>query len=608
MDMNETKIQETHLNKLRWMAERRVGTSSADASEGNELLRLVHELEVTQVELEMQNEELRGTRDAIEQAKTKYEHLYRNYAALFNFAPIGYLTIDRDGVISDINIAAAIMLKGPRSSLVKRRITDFIHGEDQDGFYYHKLACQREEDVKTFEIRMKQVDCGLFDARLQMQLISPGFGDEQQYSIALMDVSEHVELSSNFALQQACLEAAATVSDMASLLQTYVGLVKDYLKCDAVGIRLRDHGANIPYQAYDGFSQAFYASESPLSLPTYGCMCAAVIRKTTDPKLPYFTPNGSFYVNGTGRFLATAPPEDPGKMCNLCNDQGYESVALIPITIDATVEGLIHVADRRENAFPRRLVEALESVGMRLGLAIRQLRLQERLRETVGLLRHLSSHLLTAQEDEQQRIAMELHDGCGQDLNVLKLRLKGLQNSLPSDAGDLRQTCSHLLGYMDKIINDVRDLAHGLKPAALDTLGLATAARQVIRELSANSGIQVEMDLALLDRIERPEAQVCLFRILQEAMTNIIKHAQATRVSVSAVENNRHLQVCIRDNGVGFDFRPRNGLNGSGRGMGLSAMTLRSQMIGATISIESAPGKGTNLTVNVPRAMPGDDP
>ncbi len=313
-----------------------------------------------------------------------------------------------------------------------------------------------------------------------------------------------MQLSTSFALQQNCLELACSINDLEVLFRAYVQLVKSYLRCDAVGIRIRDDAGNTPYQAYDGFSQAFCESECPLSPHTDPCLCTTVIQGTTDPSLPFFTEKGSFYIHGTSRFLATIPAEHRGKTRNVCNAQGYESVALIPVTIDNTIEGLIHVADHRENYFPLRVVETLENVAFRLGLTVQRFHLQEEVGESMDALNDLSSHLLTVQEDEQRRIAMELHDGCGQDLNVLKLRLKCLQNRLPADAVDLIRECDGLMLLSDKIINDIRNIAHGLKPAALDALGLTIAVKQILREFSVYAEAEVETNIDLLDQIEDP--------------------------------------------------------------------------------------------------------
>ncbi len=601
--MTGHKTEDPHWTELRRRAERLVGPPSAefDHQVGQDITRLIHELEVNQTELEMQNDELSKSRDTVEAARHEYEKLYRNYAGLFNFAPIGYLVIDRDGVIHEINLAAAILLNAPRSRLTGRCITDFIHRDDQDCFYYQKLACQKGPESSMFELKMKRADGFFFDAQLQMQSFSEAPIDEQRYTVSIVDISEHVQLSSSFVLQQHCLELACRAATMQELLAGYVQRVKSYLQCDAVGIRIRDEAGNIPYQAYDGFSQAFYESESPLCLDTDQCMCIAVIKATTDPGQPFFTDNGSFYINATTRLLATVSPQDLGATRNVCNAHGYESVALIPIGIGDTIQGLIHVADRRENRFSLRLVENLEDVGSRLGLAIQRFHLQQRLHESVDSLNDLTRHLLTVQEDEQRRIAMELHDGCGQDLNVLKLRLRNLQRRLPADAADLIKECDGLLAYSDKIIDDIRNLAHGLTPAALETLGLTAATRQMIREYSTYADVQVEADIDLLDRIEDPKTRVCLFRIFQEALTNVHKHAQATWVVLAASREGGTIRIRIEDNGIGFDAQKQFYRANNHMGMGMSAMSLRCRMIGADLSLDSEAGKGTRWVIKLPR-------
>ena len=110
----------------------------AGVEEQADFQRLMQENRTRSIQSLVQDAESTGKRDTVEEVKYQYDRLYRNYAALFNFAPIGYLTIDRDGVIDDINLTAAIMLNAPRSTLTKRSIVDYIHHDDQDGFYYQK--------------------------------------------------------------------------------------------------------------------------------------------------------------------------------------------------------------------------------------------------------------------------------------------------------------------------------------------------------------------------------------------------------------------------------------------------------------------------------------
>ncbi len=604
--MSEKTFEDTYWMEIRRRAELLAGQPppGVDRFEGYALSRLIDEIQVNQIEMEMEIEALTKSRDAIAADKTKYEKLYRDYARLFNSAPIGHLIVDRDGVIQEINPSAAASLNAPGSTLAGRCITDFIHGDDQPGFYYQKLNCHRNHKTAAFEMKMKKADGWCFDARLQMQAISNPCALESRYSIALMDISGHVQLSSGYALQQDCLKLGYRANDVGELLDAYVKLLKSYLGCCAVGIRIRDDTEEIPYVAYDGFSSAFFESECQLSLDTDRCMCTTVINGTTDPDMPFFTENGSFYINGPAHLEGLMPEGDRFMTRNVCHVYGYDSVALMPITMGNTVEGLIHVADRRENTFPLRVVETLEDVASLLGMTLQRFYLQKRLNKSVGALNHLSSHLLTVQEDEQRRIAMELHDGCGQDMNVLRLHLKTIQQRLPADAIELKKECYQLFIYSGKIINNIRRIAHDLKPAALDVLGLTAAARQMIREFSIYSKIPVEAKMDCLDRVVDPKVQVSLFRIFQEALTNVHKHARATWVLISASHIGRSIVIQIRDNGVGFDARRQVDRDAGLKGMGLSAMALRCRMIGAELSIASEPGKGTRLAISLAHPDP----
>jgi len=183
-------------------------------------------------------------------------------------------------------------------------------------------------------------------------------------------------------LSHRLLSIANRHREMTPLLSQFVAEVKAFTSCHGVGVRLPDEEGNIPYQAYEGFSQRFYELESPLSIKSDQCMCINVIKGMTNPELPYYTKGGSFFINGTTRFLATVSEEEKGKSRNVCNEFGYESVALVPIRLGERILGLIHVADPEENKLPLEMVEALEGVAMQLGAAIQRVRAEEALRQS----------------------------------------------------------------------------------------------------------------------------------------------------------------------------------------------------------------------------------
>ena len=157
---------------------------------------------------------------------------------------------------------------------------------------------------------------------------------------------------------------------------------REFSGCEAVGIRILDEEGNIPYQAYCGFPPSFYEKETPLSIKSDECMCIYVITGKINKDLPVATPGGSFSCNGTSRFLATISDEEKGRTRNVCNQMGYESVALIPIRTPKGILGLVQFNDHRENMVPPELVRTMEDISLPLGESIRRLQAEYAMRES----------------------------------------------------------------------------------------------------------------------------------------------------------------------------------------------------------------------------------
>jgi PAS domain S-box-containing protein/putative nucleotidyltransferase with HDIG domain len=212
-------------------------------------------------------------------------------------------------------------------------------------------------------------------------LIRDGGREVSGTALVFHDITERRRTEEALRVSNRFLEIANRQTEMLPLLEEFVAEVESFTGCAAVGLRVLDDEGNIPYQVYQGFSQTFHESESPLSIKSDQGMCINIIKGTTDPRLPFYTPGGSFYMNGTTRFLATVSEEEKGETRNVCNQVGYESVALVPIRLGERILGLIHLADPRENMVPLETVEVLEGAAMQLGMAIQRVRAEEALRE-----------------------------------------------------------------------------------------------------------------------------------------------------------------------------------------------------------------------------------
>jgi PAS domain S-box-containing protein len=225
---------------------------------------------------------------------------------------------------------------------------------------------------------------------------------------------------------------------------------------------------------------------------------------------------------------------------------------------------------------------------------------EEALRESRKKLRRLSSYLLKAQERERRRISLELHDELGQALTALKLQIGSIKKKLSADEPSLREDCEHTLKYVDQIIENVRRLSHDLSPSILEDLGLDASLRLLLKEFAKHSNLTVRVDAADVDGFFSSENQVIIYRIFQEALTNIEKHAEAAHIWVTIKHHEGRVTFRIRDDGRGFDVKQPLSKSSDERVLGLTAMDERARMLGGKLSISSQKGKGTEIVVEIP--------
>lgn len=217
----------------------------------------------------------------------------------------------------------------------------------------------------------------------------------------------------------------------------------------------------------------------------------------------------------------------------------------------------------------------------------------------------LLQRLATAQEDQRRRIARELHDQMGQHLAALSLGLKSLEGVTPEPSPG-RERLRQLRELTDTLGKEVHQLALELRPTALDDLGLFTALTNYAEAWSARSGIAVDFHGNELER-ERlpPSVETTLYRIVQEGLTNVLKHARARNVSLVLRRTPGQVLAVLEDDGQGFE-EEKDMPAGSRPRLGLLGMRERAELVGGTLTVESAPGKGTAIYVRVPLRPSGD--
>lgn len=381
--------------------------------------------------------------------------------------------------------------------------------------------------------------------------------------------------------------AAAASRDVgvAEMLRETLAKVLDVMDSSAGWVFLSDtSGERLELVAQVGLPSAFALAET--ACDRTGCACQEVMRSGRTAIVRNLTTR-------CGRASAT-----------VLKEQGVDCHVSVPLASRERVLGVLNVGCRASRQFTREELSLLESVGRQIALAVDNLRLWEEVRRKEGLRRRLLSQVLAAQEAERKRIARELHDEAGQVLTALLVRLRALEEdpalvpALAPHVADLRQLAKRLF-------DDVHRLAVELRPDALDQLGLVGAVESAVRDFGARTRLRAEFETAGLDSTPLPgDVEIAVYRVVQEALSNVARHAEASRVAVALERRDGALVAIVEDDGRGFDPEaatraPASGPSGRSC-LGLFGMQERMALVGGRLTIESAPGSGTTVLAEVP--------
>jgi len=266
----------------------------------------------------------------------------------------------------------------------------------------------------------------------------------------------------------------------------------------------------------------------------------------------------------------------------------------IPLLAGDQVIGLVILEHREPNSFTPELTDWATTLTNQAAIAIQNAWLFEQVRDGREHLQALSRRLVEVQESERLYIARELHDEAGQALASLMVGLKLLERE-GGDHQAVVERSQELKQIVDSVLENLHRLAMDLRPASLDHLGLVAALRQYVETVSDQHQLAIQFEV--VGTIERltSEMETAIYRIVQEALTNIVRHAQATRAGVLLERRMDSILAIVEDNGVGFDPKLI-----SGDHLGVVGLKERADMLGGTIQIESSAGKGSTIILEVP--------
>jgi PAS domain S-box-containing protein len=515
---------------LRSAAETQLASSSVDGS-ARPAVELLHELQVHQFELEMQNETLREARNALEESRDRYVDLYEQ-------APVGYLTLSESGFIVDINLPGAALLGQERRKLTHRPFAGFVVAEDKGRWDAHLAGVLASADKLQCELALQRRDGSRLDVRLDSQRQASD-GALCVVRLVLTDISERKQAAAALHESEQRFRAVFENAPDGILLVGLDGHVRDanpaacvmhgYARDEFIGRHGREwvHPAHL-WQ----FEAALVATQSRES---YAVESVDLRRDGT--QVPVEVRISRFVHQGESMLL-----------------------------------GLIRDISERKQA-------------------------EDALREQAVQLKTLSRRLLQAQEGERRRVAIELHDELGQSLTAIKINLQVRERIGGPTTAELQ---AENVAIVDNALQQVRRLALALRPSMLDDLGLVPALRWLCEQTGARNDLLVGFAAAKLPSRLAPEIETACFRIVQESLTNIVRHAGACQVTVALRQEGDTLVVCIEDDGCGFDLAAMRRQALAGACMGVVGMQERAALIGGRLTVESTPGQGSRLRLCCP--------
>jgi PAS domain S-box-containing protein len=674
--------------------------------------RLPHELEVHQIELELQNAELRQTREELEAALA-------NYTDLYDFAPAGYFTLAPDGTIRQVNLTGAQLVGIERSRLLGRTFGQLVSAAERPliNSFLNQVFAGGEppaididlpvkgRPLQVVRVRAKRSPTGL-ESRVVLVDITALKKEENKVRVSEIRYRRLFETAHDgvLLLDPATRKITDANPFMTKLLGYphdqlvgkelfEIGLLKDETASQEMFEKLkRKHEAryeNLPLETETGrhqevevvanlysesrraviqcnirditqrklAEQALRASEARYRIlfelgpvAVYSCDAAGLIQDFNDRAAELWgrkpVPGesnarycGSFKLyrpDGTSMRHADCPMAevlagqksevrdqeviierpDASRLSCVVNirplkNQRGDVIGAINCFYDITERKAAEVAQRR--------LEVLAASNLKLEAEIlrrqaveaslkqseqEQIQLLEQSRSMQEQLRHLSRQVLQAQEDERKRISRELHDVIAQTLTGINVRLAALKKGAGRNLDDFDRDIEQTQKLVEDSVNIVHQFARELRPAVLDDLGLIPALHSFLKNFTAQTGVHTHLTaFAELEQLDTARRTI-LYRVAQEALTNVSRHAQASRVAVILEKCTHGICMKIKDNGKSFNAEGLLNAKG-GKRLGLLGMRERLEMVGGRFEIESVLGQGTTVTAEMPFGKDG---
>jgi len=534
------------------------------------------------VELQSTGRDITERFKAEEELRTSEER----FSKAFSLGPhrMGIVRVS-DGLILDVNDRWVQETGLARAAVVGQSILDVIshvHGDAGDRVKELWEAGKPFRDVeltfspKTGKKRIVLSSGEVFDLHNEPCLL-----------FAAHDITERKQGEERMRLLQKITMDVAAAEDLSSALSVVLSDV-----CEMTGWALGQ--AWLPNEDYNTLtrSSAWYAATSDLDQ----------FREFTKD----FTFGrgegllGRVWQSKEPAWVRDVPPANDCPRAQFAIDAGLNAGVAVPILSGEEVIAVLEFFLREPREEDERLVNAITAVAAQLGMVVRRKRAEDALRSSEQQLRALAVRLRSAREEEGTRIAREIHDELGSALTGLRWDLERLEKLVanPKEVSVALDKIPSIISVVDSTIDTVRRISSELRPGVLDDLGLAPAIEWQTQQFEQRTGIHCSCSVKPGTVDLGQDQATAIFRVFQEILTNVLRHAEATSINVSAFEEGQCFVLEVKDNGRGITAPEKTNI----RSLGLLGMQERIQLIGGSVQIEGVAGEGTRVKVCVPIA------
>jgi len=505
----------------------------------------------------------------------------RRYSDFFNFAPVGYFTFNRDGLILDVNPNGALMLGTDKSSLLNRQFSHFLAQDSKKIFEQHSQKLFDTSQPNICDLKLLNGNQEVRWIQLESVVAQNGGDDKERFRTVIKEVTTRIQREEALRKNRDALEHRVATRT-AELEEANKKLRRQVYDCKMAEEALRESEQNYSSLVEDALIGVYIIKDGIIEFAND--KFAAIYGYEKDALIGM-------------RSSDLVHPEDRP----MIEEMRQKRLQGKKVPSEYEIRGL------KKNGDTIWVMRSFSLINYKDGLAIsgivsdltKRRKAEDALRESGKELRILSNQLLMAEEKERKRIARELHDGIGQALSAIKFSVENSLRQLgkESDQSEL-ESLQALIPLSQKTIEEVRRIVKDLRPSILDDLGILATINWFCREFQkVYAGIRIEAAIDAQENIIPTPLKTVIYRILQEALNNVAKHSRADLVQLSLQEQDNRIKMSIKDNGGGFDVSKTISMKPSRRGFGLASMRERAELSGADFDITSEDGKGTLIRV-----------